>query len=278
MRTKKPNKFKMRFLGKRRSAEKGSTGESTAEETKDYEEDNTARLEPEPEREPEPEPEPEDVKDTIPELELADQSFFRNDFEQAIELYATSLALCIDKLGDMASVVGDIHVKIATIHQEKGRLEKALDHLTQAKEVYCNNVTLCGGSGEDSKISRNDSSELKWIEIITNIANIYIDLCQADKAHDTYVEALEISRKYLPKDDPRIGISMSNYANFLSICRGDHDKALETFKEVRSCLLSRTLTIFLVRLILLFTYFHPRLSECSAKIQWEKLIYKRQVL
>lgn len=114
-------------------------------------------------------------------------SFFRNDFEQAIELYATSLAICIDKLGDKASVVGDVHVKIATIHQEKGRLEKALEHLTQAKEVYCNNVTLCGGSGEDMKISRNDSSELKWIEIVTNIANIYIDLCQADKAHDTYV-------------------------------------------------------------------------------------------
>lgn len=79
MRTKKPNKFKMRFLGKRRSAEKGSTGESAVEETKDFVEDNTARIEPEREREREPEPErerepePEDVTDTIPELKLADQ-------------------------------------------------------------------------------------------------------------------------------------------------------------------------------------------------------------
>jgi len=236
MRMKKPKKFKIRSLGKRREEK------DLPVEPEKFVEQTAAKLESESQREPEPEPEPEpelkiepereDVEDTISELTLADQSFFCNDFEKAIMLYATALEVCIVKLGDTGLVVGDIHVKIATIHQEKRRPEKAVEHLTQAKDVYLNNITPCEGGGEDTKIvSKENNLELKLVEIITNIANIYVDLSQMEKAHDTYVEALEISREYLPKKDSHISVALNNYANFLSICRGDHEKALETFKE-----------------------------------------------
>jgi len=158
-------------------------------------------------------------------------SFHTSNFIEAVAQYTAALVRCKEKLGDMDILIGDIHVKIANIHQGDDRLEEAMEHLIRAKEVYYHNLTQCERAGEDTMAIRDDSLEQKWIEIVTNIANIYVDLRQTERAHDTYKEALEISRGYLPKNDPQIAATLNNYGQFLSMCRGDHDKSLVIFKE-----------------------------------------------
>ena len=80
----------------------------------------------------------------------------------------------------MRIVVGNIHVKIATIHQGEDRLKEALEHLNKAREVYSFNVPLFQlDQGLTAGVER-------WIEIITNVANIHVDLSENEKAYDTY--------------------------------------------------------------------------------------------
>ena len=174
-------------------------------------------------------------------------SFMRNDYEKAIELYTkaiTELKENENMQNDLESkqTVGDIHVKLSSILQGQGELSYSLRYLTKARDIYkeCANMMIqnqhqksqslddsqcynCASSGRtlrsakggesilEHSSNKNNNNEhkidnvgvaksatesksmltdqvlaLKIVEIITGIANIYVDKGDIDNATEHY--------------------------------------------------------------------------------------------
>ena len=99
-----------------------------------------------------------------------------------MKLYENALSISAGKNDDIDEFLGDIHVKISTIHQGKGRLEIAVEHLTQAKDFHKRAINEGANSGRNQNITL----EFKLIEIITTIANIFVDMNKMSEAQNTY--------------------------------------------------------------------------------------------
>ena len=110
-------------------------------------------------------------------------SFLSNDFDEAIEVYKNVIQILeLDDKTKFTQSNADVHVKISTILQGQGKLSNALEYLIQARDIYHKCVNENGG-----KVSTNDEVlPLKLIEVITGIANIYVDEREIGKASKTY--------------------------------------------------------------------------------------------
>ena len=102
----------------------------------------------------------------------------KGEFTEAKTLYTKALPIVAEKFSETDWLVGDIHVKIATIEQGKNRLVSAVEHLKKAQTAYEASIE------EDNE---NDTvSYLKLIEIKTNIANLLLDMGELNKADKIY--------------------------------------------------------------------------------------------
>mmetsp|Transcript_124 Transcript_124/g.168 ORF Transcript_124/g.168 Transcript_124/m.168 type:complete len:379 (+) Transcript_124:167-1303(+) len=161
----------------------------------------------------------------IIEIELADQCFMRNDFDTAIELYNKVIERLQIREESDDQISGDIHVKISIILQSQGELEQALDFLVKAKNIYMKFI---------ENLEEDESKEIlatKLVEIITGIANVYVDIGEIESASNTYEESISMSRQLFTSED-KVSDALFNYGNFLSICKNEHEEAIEKLKEV----------------------------------------------
>jgi len=159
----------------------------------------------------------------IKEIKDADERFMKGEFTEAKTLYTKALPIVAQKFSETDWLVGDIHVKIATIEQGKNRLVSAVEHLKKAQIAYEASIEE---DDEDDTVSY-----LKLIEIKTNIANLFLDMGELNKANKIYQDVIELNRKCTRNSDIHIVTALNNYANFLSICKNDQINSLTHLKD-----------------------------------------------
>lgn len=170
-----------------------------------------------------------DNPNQIQELREADQKFWSNDLDEAIALYLSAIPIAQDKLShcDADTTVGDINVKISIILQGRGESQSAMEHLRKAKDIYQNAYKDANKSDDNF---RKVMAE-KIIEVTNRIANVNVEMGEMDEASKVHEDIVESCKTYFPKDVLRLSNALNDYANFLSICKNDHDGALEKLKQ-----------------------------------------------
>ncbi len=105
------------------------------------------------------------------------------------------------------TTVGDIFVKIATILQGKGELEAAIDHLVKAKKLYEKSSSMISDNDRKKKVLLGQ----KLVEVLTGIANLYVDSEELEKASSSYkvsgVIAIEVESSWIAKSQTIIFLS-----------------------------------------------------------------------
>lgn len=102
----------------------------------------------------------------------------KGEFTEAKTLYDKALPIVHEKFSETDWLVGDIHVKIATIEQGKNRLKIAIKHLEKAQTAYEASIAE---EGEDDALATP-----KLIEIKTNMANLLLDMGKLEQANKLY--------------------------------------------------------------------------------------------
>jgi tetratricopeptide (TPR) repeat protein len=116
------------------------------------------------------------------DLDEADELFMKSQYNEALEKYQDALPFAEIKFGPSNPTVGDIHVKISTIQQGKSKLQPAVEHLTNAMEIYKRAINESSGDNSEYVLVL----QRKLVEIMTCIANIYVDMGEMEKANDMY--------------------------------------------------------------------------------------------
>ena len=80
---------------------------------------------------------------------------------------------------ERSEIFGDINFKVSSILQGQSQLPSALNHLMIAKNTYKSCI-------ENAKGGELDVLAAKLVEIVTGIANIYVDQSEIDNAAETY--------------------------------------------------------------------------------------------
>lgn len=93
-------------------------------------------------------------------------------------MYNKVLKKISEKGNETSEIFGDINFKVSSILQGQSQLPLALNHLMIAKKTYRSCI--------DSEVGELDVLVAKLIEIVTGIANIYVDQGEIDNAAETY--------------------------------------------------------------------------------------------
>lgn len=106
-------------------------------------------------------------------------SYLKSDFEIAKQLYCESIVSLEEHNGQFTEFAGDVQVKMSNILQGTGDLSGSIEHLRKAELIYRKCIEK-SGSTDNHVVSQ------KLIEVITGIANNFVDQREIEMASDSY--------------------------------------------------------------------------------------------
>lgn len=109
----------------------------------------------------------------------------------------------------------------------RGALEKAIDNFATAETVYKEGIATLDQLGK--------KPEPLYVKLLSNLALLYEETGNTDKAIPLHRQALEIKQRIYPPDDEQLGISY----NFLGLAQkknGQLEEARENYEQSLSIL------------------------------------------